>query len=476
MDILDGQTVEVKGSASIPYVLKNTGGVYSCSCPAWRNQSKPIEQRTCKHLTGLRGEEAERERLAAAGDSSERPTGRPASTHRQAKPAEGVPPLLLAERWDGQDNLAGWWMSEKLDGVRAYWDGSRFISRLGHPFHAPTWFVEGLPDVPLDGELWGGRKRFQRTVSVVRRQDASSDWKEISYLVFDAPSLDAPFESRLKSISELLAAPGLAYARTHEHALCRGLEHLKAELARVESLGGEGLMLRKPGSRYVAGRSSTLLKVKSFLDSEARVIGHVMGAGRHQGRLGAVLVEMPDGRTFSVGTGFSDAEREDPPPVGSVISYRYQELSDGGIPRFPSYVGVREDVPWEAAPGAASDGGDGPALTLYGSGPLLPIRIEFGVDGAAREVEVARTSSAGGVRGSRESSGGVGWPRRFELVEGRSSKFWQVSVASNSFEVRFGRIGTEGQRQTKTFSTDHEAVIEAEKLIAEKLRKGYQEK
>ena len=134
------------------------------------------------------------------------------------------------------------------------------------------------------------------------------------------------------------------YARPHEHVRCQGIEHLRAELARLEALGGEGLMLRRAGSKYEGGRSSTLLKVKTFHDAEARVLQHLEGSGRHKGRLGALLVEMPEGTRFSVGTGFSDAERESPPPVGSTITYRYQELSEAGVPRFPSYVGVRVDT------------------------------------------------------------------------------------------------------------------------------------
>jgi DNA ligase-1 len=118
----------------------------------------------------------------------------------------------------------------------------------------------------------------------------------------------------------------------------------KRSLDRITALGGEGLMLRQPGSQYETGRSATLLKVKRFQDADARVIEHLPGTGRHRGRLGALLVVLPDGTTFSVGTGFSDAERERPPAVGSLITFRYQELSDRGVPRFPSFVRNRSDV------------------------------------------------------------------------------------------------------------------------------------
>jgi DNA ligase-1 len=333
-DLQDGETVEMQGSGSKPYVLKNVGGVYSCTCPAWRNQSVAIERRTCKHLRKLRGEAAEEARIGSALPA---PARAKAGDNR-------APALLLAESWDNVLDPTGWWLSEKLDGVRAFWDGQQFISRLGNRFHAPDWFVAGLPKEPLDGELWIGRKQFQRTVSIVRRQDKSEHWQQVRYVVFDAPRLDKGFETRLAFVRECLASDRPPYAVPHDHQRCKGLDHLRSELDRLEALGGEGLMLRRAGSRYESGRSATLLKVKRFHDAEAKVLKHLDGAGRHKGRLGALLVELPDGTTFSVGTGFSDVEREMPPPVGSLITFRYQELSEAGVPRFPSFVGVRAET------------------------------------------------------------------------------------------------------------------------------------
>ncbi len=337
-DLADGETVEMQGSGSRPYVLKNVGGVYSCTCPAWRNQSLSIERRTCKHLKRLRGEAAEAERIGSAV--------KPAATGTQAaaqKPE--APPVMLAETWDNVSDLQGWWMSEKLDGVRAYWDGTKFLSRNGNQYHAPDWFVDGLPEVPLDGELWMDRQKFQKTVSVVRRQDKSQHWKQIRFVVFDAPGVDDVVETRVQFYEEFFAKHALPYAAAHQLQACQGIEHLRQELTRIESLGGEGLMLRQPGSRYAAGRSSTLLKVKSFRDAEATVVAHIPGKGRHKGRLGAVEVQTATGIRFSVGTGFSDKQRENPPPVGAVITYRYQELSDMGVPRFPSFIRVVPNSP-----------------------------------------------------------------------------------------------------------------------------------
>ena len=204
----------------------------------------------------------------------------------------------------------------------------------------PEWFAKGLPSHALDGELFLARKSFQKTVAIVRRQDKSDHWKKIRFMIFDAPAHAGPFEERLELLQALAAHP---HATVHPHLRCTGLPHLKEELARIEAAGGEGLMLRQPESKYVAGRSSTLLKVKSFKDDEAVVIAHQAGTGRHEGRLGALVVRLASGVEFSIGTGFSDKEREAPPAVGSTVVFRYQELSDGGVPRFPSFFATREE-------------------------------------------------------------------------------------------------------------------------------------
>jgi DNA ligase-1 len=447
-ELEDGESIEVQGSGSARYILRNVGEVYSCTCPAWRNQSLGIEKRTCKHLRALRGEEAEAARVGGAAPAARAAKG--------GKPTTEGPPVLLANPWDNDQDLTGWWMSEKLDGVRAYWDGKAFISRLGNRYHAPAWFVAGLPDVPLDGELWGGRKRFQRTISVVRRQDESDHWKEIKYLVFDAPAHDGPFEDRLAFCRSVLEERRPPHAEAHPHERCTGVDHLRAELRRVEALGGEGLMLRRPGSRYEVGRSSSLLKVKSFFDAEARVLEHLPGAGRHEGRLGALLVELADGTRFSVGTGLSDRERHAPPPLGSVITFRYQELSETGVPRFPSYVGVRDDIRWPPDNALVRRAVASPPADTQGSAEIQAPKA------------VAPTPPA-------PSAKQEGSARRFELSEGGSSKFWEIQVEGSQHTVRFGRLGTAGQAKTKAFADAAGAARDAAKLIAEKTAKGYRE-
>src|SRR5262249_6260234 len=147
------------------------------------------------HLRKLRGDAAEDARVGS---------DTPAKAKLTKEDGAAAPPLLLAESWDCVLDPTGWWLSEKLDGVRAYWDGKQLWSRLGNLFHAPDWFVKGLPDEPLDGELWLDRKKFQRTVSIVRRQDKSDLWKEVRYVVFDAPKLEKGFEKRFEFVEEVL--------------------------------------------------------------------------------------------------------------------------------------------------------------------------------------------------------------------------------------------------------------------------------
>ncbi len=332
-ELSDGESAEVRGSSGSVYRLKNVGGVYSCSCPSWRNQSLSIDLRSCKHIRQYRGEQAEQERLGMNAQSA--PTS--------AEPRRSPPALLLAQSWDNEQDLSGWWWSEKMDGVRAYWDGKQFLSRQGNCFYAPEWFTAGFPHQPLDGELWIGRGQFQQTVSVVRRKHGGEAWQPVRYVIFDAPTVSGGFEARQAFAKQLQTQSPSPYVRVLEQSLCRGNDHLREELSRVEALGGEGLMLRQPESQYESGRSETLLKIKTFHDAEARVLSHLPGTGRHKGRLGALLVSLPDGTQFSVGSGFSDRQRESPPPIGSFITFRYQELTTNGVPRFPTFVRVRSD-------------------------------------------------------------------------------------------------------------------------------------
>src|SRR5262245_16335383 len=215
----DGEEVEVEGSSST-YRLQRLGSVYSCTCPAWRNQSAPIGLRTCKHLRAYLGDDVETRRIGAAAPQRSAPSGakRPLATDDGEKP-----PLLLAHKWEHDHDPTGWWMSEKLDGIRAYWDGEAFISRLGNKFYAPEWFIADLPADTLAGGRWVGRTRFQRTTSIVRSGEQGDEWKKVTYVVFDAPNAKGLFEDRIAHAEKVLKRAGAPHARWLEHTQCTGV-------------------------------------------------------------------------------------------------------------------------------------------------------------------------------------------------------------------------------------------------------------
>ena len=245
--------------------------------------------------------------------------------------------VMLAKTWTGSDPT-GWWISEKLDGVRAVWDCRTLTTRTGQQIHAPQWFVDALPKgEPLDGELWIGRGQFQQTVGLVRSHDGGDSWRSIRFAAFDAPLASGGFEERQAAMRAAISG-SVAFALPQRQ--CSGSGDLLEELARVENLGGEGLMLRQPGSTYERKRSATLLKVKTFQDAEATVIGYEGGTGRNASAVGALVMRLADGTEFRLSSGLTDAARRCPPKVGTLVTFKFQSLTDGGVPRFPSFLRV----------------------------------------------------------------------------------------------------------------------------------------
>ena len=370
-DLADGASTTVQGSGSNMYTLARRGDVYSCTCPAWRNQKGAGAVRTCKHLKAFRGEDAERQRVGsdkqfyATGNKVAGHDSAPAASSGAAPVNDGMAQLVaLAESWEkvGGKDLTGWALSEKLDGMRCLWDGAgKLWSRTGKEVFAPPSFMSALPrGTVLDGELWLGRGMFQKLMTKVRRIDADETaWADVEYVVFDAPRAGGGIFERLEAAKVALAgaassstAPGSTRVRILEHEVCRGADHIAARHKEVAGASGEGLMARHPTAAFRAGRTSDLLKIKEAKDDEAIVTGHAPGKGKHEGRLGALECRLRDGTCFNVGTGFTDAERENPPKVGTVITFQYFEMTNGGVPRFPRWLRVRPDVSASEFPAA----------------------------------------------------------------------------------------------------------------------------
>lgn len=240
------------------------------------------------------------------------------------------PLSMLATNYRNGLNIADYWVSEKLDGVRGRWDGKRLVSRAGQPIAPPEWFTAGWPKVAMDGELWIGRGRFDEVSGIVRAGKADDRaWRRVRFMVFDLPEHGGTFEARVLRMRGLLSTAGIAWLQPIPQFHVGDTVALKARLKRLVAEGGEGLMLHRRGALYRVGRSDDLIKYKLYEDAEARVVAHAPGKGKYTGMLGALVVQMPDGRRFRLGSGFTDAQRANPPPIGSLVTYRYNGLKIG---------------------------------------------------------------------------------------------------------------------------------------------------
>ncbi|SEI10441.1 DNA ligase-1 [Rheinheimera pacifica] len=254
------------------------------------------------------------------------------------------PDLLLAEVYNGNIDVQQYWVSEKLDGVRAYWDGKQLISRGGNVIAAPEWFVADFPKQKLDGELWLGRNKFAETLSIVsKHQPIDSEWQQIRYYIFELPDAEGTFTERIAAMQRLSQQHNNPYLTVVPQFRVADNAALLAKLSELESKGAEGLMLHQQDALYKTGRSSDLLKLKSYQDTEAEVIGYRPGKGKYKGMVGALIVKTTDGKEFAIGSGLTDALRQTPPEIGTVITYRYTGYTNNGIPRFARFIRVRQE-------------------------------------------------------------------------------------------------------------------------------------
>lgn len=274
----------------------------------------------------------------------------PSANTPTKSPDSKAPALLLAKVYHPSIALADYWVSEKYDGVRGFWDGEKLLTRGGERVAAPAWFTAGWPDVRMDGELWAGRGKFQQAVSTVRQQvpdDAA--WRSIRFMVFDLPKHGGVFTDRIPAIATHVQTLNQSWVQAVPQFKVPSHKALQVLLTKTVREGGEGLMLHRGASVYAGVRSDDLLKVKTHEDTEARVVGYLPGKGKFAGVVGALLVEMPafDGKPalrFKLGAGLSDAERAKPPPIGSMVIYRYRGFNDSGLPRFATFVRMRDEV------------------------------------------------------------------------------------------------------------------------------------
>ncbi len=252
--------------------------------------------------------------------------------------------VLLAKQFKSGMDVTQFLVSEKYDGVRAVWDGKSFISRAGNPINAPAWFTKNFPKTALDGELWLAHGQFDALSSAVRKDvPVDAEWRGVSYMVFELPNAEGTFEARAKRIIEIVKQANIPHLKAVKQFRVKNETELKSQLKKTVAAGGEGLMLHRADAAYVTGRSDALLKLKPLYDAEAKVIAHIAGKGKYKGKLGALLVETPEGIRFKLGTGFSDAQRANPPKIGEVVTYTYRDVTQKGKPKFASFLRERHD-------------------------------------------------------------------------------------------------------------------------------------
>lgn len=252
-----------------------------------------------------------------------------------------LPQLQLAQSYQQQEGIADFWVSEKLDGVRVFWDGQQVRSRGGNWIKVPEQLVKQLPAFALDGELWAGRAKFRQVMQALQQGSDAEFWQEIRFMVFDAPQQPGTFSQRLAFLKQQL--PETDFVQLVPQQQLQNKAELEQLLLQVVAKGGEGLMLHHGQALYQSGRVSHLQKLKLFEDAEARVVAHVPGKGQFSGVLGALLVELPDGRRFKLGSGFTLPERQNPPPIGALVTFKYQGLTHKGTPRFAVFVRQRPE-------------------------------------------------------------------------------------------------------------------------------------
>ncbi len=257
--------------------------------------------------------------------------------------AKNQPDLFLLKTYDDSKEVAGWVMSEKLDGIRGFWTGSELISRGGNTIQAPAWFIKDYPPFAVDGELWTKRDDFETISSIVRSQNPDDRWKNITHNIFEVPNQTGNLFDRLSVLENYLAKKPVPNLKILKQTLIKDKSQLQDYLAEVVAQKGEGVVVRNPNTLYETGRLSSALKVKKYFDTECTVLEILPGKGKYLGKMGSVLCQTESGKQLRVGSGFKDKDRENPPSIGSKITFKYYGFTNKGNYKYPVYLKVKQE-------------------------------------------------------------------------------------------------------------------------------------
>ncbi|MCH9812436.1 MAG: DNA ligase [Epsilonproteobacteria bacterium] len=250
--------------------------------------------------------------------------------------------LQKPKTFRGDEMIQGWYMSEKLDGIRAYWDGKQLLSKNGNSIYAPQWFTKQFPPFKLDGELWSKQGDFEFIQSTVLDHIPSLAWKKITYQIFEVPEQEGDFPTRLQTAKAWFNQHRVPHVEIIPQIKCQNKAHLDTFLKDIETQGGEGVIIKNPQLSYHTGRTTHILKVKNFKDMEAKVIAIHKGKGKYKNIMGSLTLQLESGVTFKLGSGFSDAQRKSPPKIGDQITFKYYGLTKNNKPKFASFMRIRD--------------------------------------------------------------------------------------------------------------------------------------
>jgi DNA ligase-1 len=253
------------------------------------------------------------------------------------------PDLFLLKTYDSSKEVVGWVMSEKLDGIRGFWDGEKLVSRGGNLINAPAWFTQSYPPFAIDGELWTKRNDFENISSIVRSKNSGDRWKNITHHIFEAPNQQGGLLERLLILEKYLRTNPIPHLKILKQTLIQDKQQLEIFLEEVTSHKGEGVVVRNPSTLYETGRLSSALKVKKYFDTECRVLKILSGKGKYQDKMGSVLCQTDNGKQLRIGSGFKDKDRNIPPAIGSEITFKYYGFTKKGKFKYPVYLRQKID-------------------------------------------------------------------------------------------------------------------------------------
>lgn len=236
------------------------------------------------------------------------------------------------------ENVSGWLMSEKLDGIRGYWDGQNLYTKNQKLLHPPQEFLVNFPPFALDGELYFKRGDFEFVQNTVLDEMASAGWEKITYHIFEVPREDElDFLQRLQIAKNWFDTHPNPQVHIIAQEVCQNNAHLERTLQKMVALGAEGLIVKNPALAYHTGRTNGMLKVKTYFDMEGIVVKHNFDL---KGKCKSIRLKLANGILFNLTN--SGNKYQKLPNIGEVVTFKYYGLTKNGVPKFASFLRVRK--------------------------------------------------------------------------------------------------------------------------------------